>query len=54
MEQDEAFFTSSKSGWSNNNFALNYLKQIFDQYTRGKASRGQRLLIVDGYQSHVN
>ena len=25
-EQDEAFFTSSKTGWSNNEFALNYLK----------------------------
>jgi hypothetical protein len=53
-ERDEAFFTSSKSGWSNNDFALNYLKQIFDRYTRKKAGRGRRLLIVDGHQSHVN
>ena len=53
-EQDEAFFTSSKTGWSNNEFALNYLKQIFDRYTREKAGRGQRLLIIDGHQSHVN
>jgi hypothetical protein len=52
-EQDEAFFTSSKTGWSNNEFALNYLKQIFDRYTREKVGKGRRLLIIDGHQSHV-
>jgi hypothetical protein len=53
-KQDEAFFASSKSGWSNNEFALTYLKQIFDPYTCDKASRSCRLLIIDGHQSHVN
>jgi hypothetical protein len=53
-KQDEAFFASSKSGWSNNEFALTYLKQIFDPYTREKAGRSRRLLIIDSHQSHVN
>jgi hypothetical protein len=53
-DKDEAFFASSKNGWSNNEFGLNYLKDIFDPYTRAKAGRGRRLLIVDGHSSHVN
>ena len=53
-DKDEAFFASLKNGWSNNEFGLNYLKDIFDPYTRAKAGRGRMLLIVDGHSSHVN
>jgi hypothetical protein len=53
-DDDVAFFASTKNGWSNNEFGLNYLKNIFDPYTRAKAGRARRLLIVDGHSSHVN
>jgi hypothetical protein len=54
VPQDEAFFACSHNGWSNNEYGLNYLKQIFDPYTKAKAGRARRLLIVDGHASHVN
>ena len=54
VSQDEAFFACSQNGWSNNEYGLNYLKQIFDLYTKAKAGRARRLLIVDGHASHVN
>ena len=53
-EKEDAFFASSSNGWSSNAFGLAYLTQVFDPATRTKAGRGRRLLIVDGYSSHVN
>jgi hypothetical protein len=54
LEGEEAYFASSINGWSSNAFGLDYLKKVFDPYTKKKAGRGKRLLIVDGYSSYVN
>jgi hypothetical protein len=47
------FVTSSTSGWSNNRISLGWLKQVFDRCTKEKAQRSHRLLIVNGYGSHL-
>jgi hypothetical protein len=50
-----AFFTSSPTGWTNDNIALEWIQAIFDRYTKEKARNGRdwRLLFVDGHGSHV-
>jgi hypothetical protein len=48
-----AHFASSSSGWTNNEIGLAWLKQVFDRYTRPKAGRSNRLLILDGHGSHL-
>jgi hypothetical protein len=53
-EKQDAFFALSSNGWSSNAFGLAYLTQVFNPATRAKAGRGRRLLIVDGYSSHIN
>jgi hypothetical protein len=45
--------TSSPSGWTNNDIGLAWLEQVFDRYTKEKARQSYRLLILDGYGSHV-
>jgi hypothetical protein len=54
--QDEAFFGSSPTGWSNNEFGLVWLEKVFHTTTikKAEANRCRRLLIVDGHSSHVN
>ena len=47
------FVTSSPSGWTNNDVGLAWLEQVFDRYTKAKARRAYRLLILDGHGSHV-
>ncbi|KAF4627253.1 hypothetical protein G7Y89_g10904 [Cudoniella acicularis] len=49
-----AHFTVSSNGWSNNAIGLVWLKQVFCRYTKPKRETQKRLLIVDGYSSHVN
>jgi hypothetical protein len=53
---DEAFFRSSPTGWSNNEFGLEWLRKVFHPSTIAKAekARCRRLLVVDGHSSHVN
>ena len=53
---DEAYFGSSSTGWSSNDFGLEWLEKVFDPHTREKSKkhRCRRLLIVDGHSSHVN
>jgi hypothetical protein len=51
--QHQVFYTSSLTGWSNNDIGLAWLEQVFDRYTKAKARRAWRLLIVDGHGSHV-
>jgi hypothetical protein len=46
-------FASSPSGWTNNELGLAWLKQVFDRSTKPKARRSYRLLILDGYGSHL-
>ena len=44
---------SSPSGWTNNDIGLAWLEQVFDRYTKAKARRSYRLLIVDGHGSYL-
>jgi len=44
---------SSPTGWTNNDLGLAWLEQVFDRYTKEKARRKYRLLIVDGHGSHL-
>ncbi|KAF2182033.1 DDE-domain-containing protein [Zopfia rhizophila CBS 207.26] len=52
----EAFFTASPTGWTNDNLGFEWLTKVFDRHTKAKARHGRdwRLLIVDGHGSHVN
>ena len=49
-----AHFAVTPNGWSCDVLGLNWLVEIFDRYTKKKAGNRRRLLIVDGYSSHVN
>jgi hypothetical protein len=53
-KEHACFFASSETGWTNNELGLEWLKSIFDRETKHKASRGWRLLILDGHGSHIN
>ena len=46
-------FTTSPNGWTNNDLGLTWLEQVFDRYTKPKARREWRLLIIDGHGSHI-
>jgi hypothetical protein len=46
-------FTTSPTGWTNDDLGVAWLKQVFDRYTKRKARRRYRLLIIDGHGSHV-
>jgi hypothetical protein len=45
--------SSSPTGWTNNEIGLAWLKQVFNRFTKAKARRKYRLLILDGHGSHV-
>jgi hypothetical protein len=49
----EVFFSNSESGWSNNDVGLAWLEQVFERFTKQKARRSYRLLILDGHGSHL-
>lgn len=53
---ENAFFTSSPTGWTNDSIGLAWVKEIFDRHTKKKARNGRdsRLLFVDGHGSHLN
>jgi DDE superfamily endonuclease len=51
-KRDKAYFTASANGWTNNELGLAWLRR-FHQDTKHKGSR-RRLLILDGYSSHIN
>ena len=55
-EEQLCFFTSSATGWTNEELGLSWLVRVFDPYTKSKARQGRdfRLLFVDGHNSHVN
>ena len=48
-----AFFGVSGSGWSNDSLGLAWLQQVFDRFTKDKARRKYRLLLMDGHGSHL-
>jgi hypothetical protein len=43
---------SSPTGWSNDEMGLDWLKNVFDRYTKEKARGSWRMLILDGHGSH--
>jgi len=45
--------SSSPTGWTNNEAGLAWLKQVFNRFTKDKARRKYRLLILDGHGSHI-
>jgi hypothetical protein len=51
--QHDVFITASPAGWSNNDIGLAWLEQVFDRFTKKKAGRSYRLLILDGHGSHI-
>jgi hypothetical protein len=55
-EPDAAHFASTPSGWTNDEMALAWMKDVFDRYTKPKCRDGRawRLLFIDGHGSHVN
>ena len=52
-KDDDIYVACSPSGWSNNNLALAWLRDVFDPATKAKAGRSWRLLIADGHGSHL-
>jgi hypothetical protein len=52
-EEHSVFTTVSPSGWSNDDAGLGWLEQVFNRFTKKKARRKYRLLIVDGHRSHL-
>jgi hypothetical protein len=53
VRKHQVHVTSTPSGWSNNDVGLAWLEQVFNRYTKEKARRSWRLLIVDGNGSHL-
>ena len=51
--EHSVLISSSPSGWTNNDIGLAWLKQVFDRFTKEKARRKWRLLILDGHGSHL-
>jgi hypothetical protein len=43
----------SPTGYTNNEIGLAWLEQVFERFTKEKARRDYRLLILDGYGSHL-
>ena len=52
----EIYFTTSPTGWTNDEIGFEWLTTVFDRHTREKASDGLRwrILFVDGHSSHLN
>lgn len=52
-EIHDIFFTTSPTGWTNDDLGITWLEQVFERFTAPKARRRWRLLIIDGHGSHV-
>jgi hypothetical protein len=52
-ENDAVYFTSSQTGWTNDQIGVSWLER-FHEYTFQISGLHTRLLILDGYSSHVN
>ena len=51
---DEAYFSASPKGWTNDALGISWLKTVFLRHTGPKEGNNKRLLILDGHSSHVN
>ena len=47
------FFTSSASGWTNDDIGFVWIRDLFNPETKSKARRQWRLLILDGHGSYI-
>lgn len=54
VKKHNTFFQASPSGWTNDELAFAWMSTIFERYSKPKAGRDWRLLIVDGHGSHIN
>ena len=54
VPDQEAYFAVSSKGWSSDEIGLKWLETIFQRCTAAKAGNRRRLLLVDGYSSHIN
>jgi hypothetical protein len=52
-KQYKVIVGSFLSGWSNNEIGLAWFEQVLNRFTKKKARRSWRLLILDGHGSHV-
>jgi hypothetical protein len=52
-EDTPIFVTSSPTGWSNDDIGVAWLELIFDRFTKEKAGRCWRLLLLDGHGSYI-
>jgi hypothetical protein len=52
-EVHSVLVSSSPTSWTNNEAGLTWLKQVFNRFTKAKARRKYRLLILNGHGSHV-
>jgi hypothetical protein len=52
-EDTPIFVTSSPTGWSNDDIGVAWLELVFDRFTKEKAGRCWRLLLLDGLGSHI-
>jgi hypothetical protein len=52
-EKHYCFFTTSLSGWSNDEVGLAWLKNVFERCTKSKARSSYCILILDGHGSHL-
>jgi DDE superfamily endonuclease len=50
----EASWKASDNGWTSNDLAIQWLREIFEPQTRIKANGGRRLIICDGHGSHIS
>jgi hypothetical protein len=50
---DLVHVAATPSGWTNDEYGLAWLVDVFDRYTKNKARRKYRLLILDGHGSHM-
>jgi len=53
-EDQNARFAVSKKGWTDNTMAMHLLTEIYDPISRVHCSKKKRLLILDGYASHID
>jgi hypothetical protein len=50
---DDWYFTTSLTGWTNNEIAIRWLKMVFIPHTQPKNDQW-RVLIVDGHKSYTS
>ena len=50
----DASWKTSDNGWTSNDLAIQWLREIFEPQTRTKANGERCLIICDGHDSHIS